>query len=656
MRQRRQTPGEDYTYTLEILIVVDPAVFSWFTSQSRPGTERDMTEEATNKTLRHYRRVFRGIKTRFVTSTVLSLNLVLVDIIIPENLSFPSPIPFMPSPRSLITAPEVLDTFRNWVNKTELPNHDHALLFTGYNLTYGGSPSSTGLSYPDSVCTELAMSVVEESYDERTPLYAAQELGRSLGSRLDMDGNFCRATNLNIMTTKFVFNSPKVPNLWKFSRCSLAYIQDFLQKLDSDGSDCLRKHTTISSPVNVPPTPEVDAQCRTAFGLDSFLCRAVTGTDYSALCGGMECYLPATGACASVLPLDGTVCGNFSICNEGTCVFSNEGQNVPDECPFGDQPVLPGSVGCGDRVYGRPYDCYLPSLNAACCASCGEIKTDITGCEYGDRTDRCQYSKCPSYNNFTRENLCCLTCINGTSLIKTTTAVVPTPSTSPLLPTTESTPEPISTSASILSTARRTEATASTASTVSGKPSESTPSGSSQETAIPVTSFEPTSRVPVTSSAATSPSPTTEFLSSTKRTSSQRTAETTTTIAKTTDLSYTTNTATSTTTATTEKTTYMSSAISDSTYSESASLWTTSDVISTQVTTSSSSDEDSSCGGGSSEQSSEKEKTKEWKKKQKKLEKERKKYEKRMKDLKKKYDKMMKKLRKLLGIDFSTLL
>nr|XP_022300236.1 uncharacterized protein PB18E9.04c-like [Crassostrea virginica] len=538
-----------------------------------------------------------------------------------------------------------------------------------------------GLSYPDSVCTELAVSVVEESYDEKTPLYAAQELGRSLGSRLDMDGNFCRSTNLNIMSTKFEFNSPKVPNLWKFSRCSIAYIQDFLQKLDSDGSDCLRKHTTISSPVNVPPTPEVDAQCRTAFGLDSFLCRAVTGTDYSALCGGMECYLSATGACASVLPLDGTVCGNFSICNEGTCVFSSKGQNVPDECPFGDQPVLPGSVGCGDRVYGRPYDCYLPSLNAACCASCGEIKTDITGCEYGDRTDRCQYSKCPSYNNFTRENLCCLTCINGTSLIKTTTAVVPTPSTSPLLPTTESTPELISTSAPILSTARRTRATASTASTVSGKPSESTPSGSTQETAFPVTSlstsFEPTSRVPVTSSATTSPSPTTEFLSSTKRTSSQRTAETTTTIAtiaKTTDLgsttiianspatattemSSTTTTATSAITATTEKTTDMSSAISsDSTYFETASLWTTFDVISTQVTTSSSSDEGSSCGGGSSEQSSEKEKTKEWKKKQKKLEKERKKYEKRKKDLKKKYDKMMKKLRKLLGIDFSTLL
>lgn len=56
---------------------------------------------------------------------------------------------------------------------------------------------------------------------------------------------------------------------------------------------------------------------------------------------------------------------------------------VVDRCPFGDQPVVPGSVGCADRVYGRPYDCYLPSLNAACCLSCEEIKTDITG-KYSD--------------------------------------------------------------------------------------------------------------------------------------------------------------------------------------------------------------------------------------------------------------------------------
>lgn len=60
---------------------------------------------------------------------------------------------------------------------------------------------------------------------------------------------------------------------------------------------------------------------------------------------------------------------------------------VVDRCPFGDQPVVPGGVGCADRVYGRPYDCYLPSVNAACCLSCEEIKTDITG-KYSDISKR----------------------------------------------------------------------------------------------------------------------------------------------------------------------------------------------------------------------------------------------------------------------------
>lgn len=123
-------------------------------------------------------------------------------------------------------------------------------------------------------------------------------LSCSLGSRLDMDGNFCRSTNLNIMSTKFVFNSPKTSNLWKFSRCSIAYIKAFLRKLDrywklwfwivvvyswnihvppfffsSDGKDCVRTLKTDVIQTQVPPTPDPDTQCRTALGLDSFLCR-----------------------------------------------------------------------------------------------------------------------------------------------------------------------------------------------------------------------------------------------------------------------------------------------------------------------------------------------------------------------------------------------
>ncbi|XP_061177722.1 A disintegrin and metalloproteinase with thrombospondin motifs 19-like [Saccostrea echinata] len=412
-RQKRQYPL--YNYTLDLLIVVDPGVVDWFKSQSRAGTPERIKEEAYNETKLHYYRVFNGIKKRFITSQEIGINLDLVDITLAENISFPSPVSLTPDPRSLIPAPAVLDAFRDWINNTELRDHDHALLFTGYNLTYGGSASSKGLSFPDSVCTELAMSVVEEFYDERTAIYAAQELGRSLGSRLDMDGNFCRSTNLNIMSTKFVFNSPKISNLWKFSRCSKSYIKDFLQKLDSDESHCLRSPSDEVIPTKVLPTPDADNQCKTAFGSDSFLCRAVIGTDYRVLCGGMPCFLPKSTTCSRILPLDGTLCGNYSVCQEGECKVSSSGKNVQDQCPFGDQPVLPDGVGCSDRVYGRPFDCYLPSFNAACCQTCEEIKTDIEDCEYGDRIDRCQYPKCPTYNNFTRENLCCLTCKNGKS-------------------------------------------------------------------------------------------------------------------------------------------------------------------------------------------------------------------------------------------------
>uniref|UniRef100_K1QV39 A disintegrin and metalloproteinase with thrombospondin motifs 6 n=1 Tax=Magallana gigas TaxID=29159 RepID=K1QV39_MAGGI len=400
-RQRRQTPAGDYLYTLEVLFVVDPAVVSWFKSQSRPGLDEKVLLEATNRTKLHSQRIFKS------------------------NLSFPSPLSFTPNPRSLIPAPEVLDTFRNWVNSTELPNHDHALLFTGFvpfkvscARCFGYYSALIGLSYPDSVCTALAMSVVEDFYDERTAIFAAQELGRSLGSRLDMDGNFCRATNLNIMSTKFAFNSSKTPNLWKFSRCSVSYIKAFLQKSDSDGTECLRSHTATGVPLlsEVAKSPDADTQCRTALGLESFLCRALTGPDYSTLCGGMSCYSPESTTCSSILPLDGTICGNFTLFR----IHVLSWVYVVDRCPFGDQPVVPGGVGCVDRVYGRPYDCYLPSVNAACCLSC---------CKYGDRRDGCQFSKCPTYNNFTRENLCCLTCING-KLPYSVSTVLPLTSTS----------------------------------------------------------------------------------------------------------------------------------------------------------------------------------------------------------------------------------
>lgn len=41
--------------------------------------------------------------------------------------------------------------------------------------------------------------------------------------------------------------------------------------------------------------------------------QALTGPDYSTLCGGMSCYSPESNTCSSILPLDGTICGNFTV-------------------------------------------------------------------------------------------------------------------------------------------------------------------------------------------------------------------------------------------------------------------------------------------------------------------------------------------------------
>ncbi|XP_076084538.1 uncharacterized protein LOC143055288 [Mytilus galloprovincialis] len=106
--------------------------------------------------------------------------------------------PEVGSSREMVDTASALDLFLNWIVSTpDLPNFDYAILFSGYNLTYGGSASNTGLSYPSSVCQNISLmattmggpvAVVEESFsDIRSIGIAAQELGRSLGARKDFD-------------------------------------------------------------------------------------------------------------------------------------------------------------------------------------------------------------------------------------------------------------------------------------------------------------------------------------------------------------------------------------------------------------------------------------------------------------------------------------
>ncbi|XP_071141864.1 uncharacterized protein [Mytilus edulis] len=319
-----------------------------------------------------------------------------------------------------------------------------------YNLTYGGSASNTGLSYPSSVCQNISLmattmggpvAVVEESFsDIRSIGIAAQELGRSLGARKDFDGNNCFPFNLNIMTSKFTFPSKsKAPNLWKFSSCSIEYFEKYITDLiNITTENCLWTAEPSEYIGNVPEflrqrsadIVNIDDQCRTIYGPESFLCRALQGSDLGSICYGAYCYVPQSQICSLILPGDGTLCSNKSLCFEARCIFAERANETLEDCPFGDQPFIPPNNDiCKDRISIRGFECYQPQIRTTCCQSCADQYTGIGGCEYGDRWSLCNASLCATYDNYTRDVRCCRKCSikpYSKSSIITSTATEPT--------------------------------------------------------------------------------------------------------------------------------------------------------------------------------------------------------------------------------------
>ncbi|VDI11350.1 Hypothetical predicted protein [Mytilus galloprovincialis] len=152
--------------TIEVLFVVDYAIYKRFLDFSN-GSSTD----AENNIEIYYARIFDGKPETSVWTTQIKQA------------------PEVGSPREMVDTASALDLFLNWIVSTpDLPNFDYAILFSGYNLTYGGSASNTGLSYPSSVCQNISLmattmggpvAVVEESFsDIRSIGIAAQELGR----------------------------------------------------------------------------------------------------------------------------------------------------------------------------------------------------------------------------------------------------------------------------------------------------------------------------------------------------------------------------------------------------------------------------------------------------------------------------------------------
>ncbi|OWF49167.1 A disintegrin and metalloproteinase with thrombospondin motifs 16 [Mizuhopecten yessoensis] len=504
---RRKRQADDYS-RLQILMVVDFAVYSWFYKLTNlPDATRQEREKATEQNItRYYSFVFNRTNARYegIVDSDVRIKLEFGGLIIAKNATAAywtegrREEPVGGSLRDMVDASAVLEDFQGWVNDTILTPFDHIVLFTGYNLTYGGTAYYKGLSFPDSICKFSPISVVEDTYDTRTVGFFGQEIGRSLGARLDLDGNFCLSTKLNMMTPRFRFppDEARARNLWQFSPCSISYFKEYIGELQTN---CLVDSYGNQYPENLHEylrelpgdTYGADQQCRLTNGQNSYVCRDLI-MDYSTICRGMPCFVPETGSCALLLPADGTLCGNHSKCNQGVCEADVTAPAAVGNCVFGDQPVLRFGRTCGE-IDLEPYNCYQQSLERACCAKCNRLRTKIANCEFGDKIGTCREENC-----YTEQETCCALCRADEE--ETTTEFYTTTTTEEETTTTTTTTTiPTTTTTEATTTTTTTTTKASTTPTTTEQPSTTT------TTAMPTTTTSTTTTPAATTSTTTAP-------------------------------------------------------------------------------------------------------------------------------------------------------
>ncbi|KAH3881155.1 uncharacterized protein LOC127873091 [Dreissena polymorpha] len=421
-RAKRQTA----TITVELFMVIDFAIYDWWDRLAK-----DLGQHTDTVTLieTHFGYVFREIDLRLqnLKEQDYTIKAALAGTYVARresesNWTLGSTLEVdATSPRIMVNSSEALEKFQSWIDTNiDLPHFDHAILFTGTNLSYAGSAGNTGLAFGSSMCLNISKSsIVEDTFDTRTVTFATQQIVRSLGSRDDMDNNDCLEFFNYIMAQKF-----KLPirsfasNKWKFSSCSEQYVKMYLHELDVAGMNCL-KETRVSQPnpdrpasVNEKPVGFVYSpkeQCQHKFGATSDVCRVAIGTRYSKICVGLLCVVPETGVCDYIFPADGTTCGYNKYCWHGNCDEFEDGEDVSDTCAYGNDPT----VNCNEMIMNDMAVCYNETVRFACCQSCEKIMIDFPGCEFGDRSGQCQISKCIAGNKTLTSHTCCLTCVDG---------------------------------------------------------------------------------------------------------------------------------------------------------------------------------------------------------------------------------------------------
>ncbi|XP_060557745.1 A disintegrin and metalloproteinase with thrombospondin motifs 9-like [Ruditapes philippinarum] len=189
-------------------------------------------------------------------------------------------------------------------------------------------------------------------------------------------------------------------------------------------NDCLRQSVKqkccvsckTAQTISVP----VDDQCKAALGPHSYLCRSGRSyreSSYEILCEDLYC-LNTSDSCSSIYAYDKTPCGHKKWCIDRKCVQDSNAPDVSDDCPVGDLDNDPSvsysNMTCAEiRQHDNNWACYNNYTKRQCCKTCEDVRTNVKGCEYGDKHESCKAliasnpSSCYRGDN---ANICCSSC------------------------------------------------------------------------------------------------------------------------------------------------------------------------------------------------------------------------------------------------------
>ncbi|KAH9490658.1 hypothetical protein Btru_045095, partial [Bulinus truncatus] len=346
----------------------------------------------------------------------------------------------------------VLTNFTIFLNSTagrdfSFP-YDHAMLFVGSDL-WIVSGDILGLAWVKTLCRTdgASASVIEDTGDYSAIITGAHELGHSLAAHHDGENNTCLYKDRYLMAS-----SDSVPtninkmNLWRFSSCSIDSIVSYVKSLayTARGKTCLSNALTV-----VGEFPDVsdrllgqkfppDQQCQLKYGSSSYDCKVCSQgdcvIDLSVPDTGCDIFTNCTTAMchdASLTKYCDLTCRNytnwdpFATSGPLTTTLKSTSKKTTFKTtttirpkttsevikPCEDKYYVPSlRMTCWDVMLESENLCYKLDVQTNCCDSCAQRLTNITGCEYGDKSrELCGSSQSCDVS----PNVCCETCNTG---------------------------------------------------------------------------------------------------------------------------------------------------------------------------------------------------------------------------------------------------